>query len=327
MTHESTALKTPEDESLLSRLPPVHGKLRANADLSGINWFQVGGPAEVLFRPEDVQDLADFIARMPQDIPVTILGVGSNLIIRDGGIEGVVIRLGRGFVDCIAEGDRLIVGAGTLCLNAAICAQEAGITGLEFLSGIPGTIGGALAMNAGAYGSDTSTVLLEAQAVNANGEIHTLSKDQIGYSYRHHELGAGWIFTRGVFKGTRDDPAAIAARMAEIKTKRESTQPIRSRTGGSTFKNPPTGARAWELIDQAGCRGLKIGNAQMSEMHCNFMINTGEATAAELENLGEEVRRRVKEKCGVQLEWEIRRIGIPTSTVIPAKAGIQPRDK
>jgi len=282
--------------------------MRENADLAKINWFQVGGRAEVLFKPEDAGDLAEFFAGKPNDIPTTIIGVGSNLLIRDGGIDGVVIRLGRGFADCEAQGDRLIVGAACLNSNAVLVAKEHNIGGLEFLSGIPGSIGGALAMNAGAYGVETKDVLIEAEAVDQQGNIHKLTPAQLKYSYRHSELPEGWIFTKATLQGKIENSDVIAARIAEISASRSSTQPIRSRTGGSTFRNPPE-KKAWQLIDEAGCRGLQIGGAQMSELHCNFMINTGDATAYDLESLGEEVRKRVFAHSGIMLQWEIKRIG------------------
>lgn len=298
----------PPENDLLASLPPVRGKLRAGADLSRINWFQVGGPAEVLFKPEDTQDLSHFIVHKPLGVPVTVLGVGSNLLVRDGGIDGVVIRLGRGFAECRAEGDRIVAGSG--CLNSSVTtlAREHGIGGLEFLSGIPGSIGGALAMNAGAYGVETKDILVEATAVDPQGNIRTLTPQEIAYSYRHCGLPEGWIFTGAVFQGRPESSAVIAQRMEEIATQRNSTQPVRSRTGGSTFRNPE-GHKAWKLIDEAGCRGLQQGGAQMSEMHCNFMINTGDATASDLETLGETVRKRVLDHCGISLHWEIRILG------------------
>lgn len=301
------------ESDLIARLPQVRGKLRKNAELSKANWFQVGGRAEVLFRPEDAQDLADFIAYKPSDIPVTVLGVGSNLLVRDGGIDGVVIRLGRGFTDCRAEGDMIIAGAGCLNSNAVMVTMEHSIGGLEYLSGIPGSIGGALAMNAGAYGTETCNVLMEAQAVDPKGYIHTLKPELIGYTYRHCGLPEGWIFTQGIFRGTKEVPETIKARIDDISTQRYSTQPVRSRTGGSTFRNPP-GHKAWQLIDAAGCRGLRVGGAQMSELHCNFMINTGDATAADLEILGETVRKRVLNHSGIKLEWEIKIVGNTASS-------------
>jgi len=294
--------------SFILKLPKTRGRMRENADLAKINWFQVGGRAEVLFKPEDAGDLAEFFAGKPNDIPTTIIGVGSNLLIRDGGIDGVVIRLGRGFADCEAQGDRLIVGAACLNSNAVLVAKEHNIGGLEFLSGIPGSIGGALAMNAGAYGVETKDVLIEVEAVDQQGNIHKLTPAQLKYSYRHSELPEGWIFTKATLQGKIENSDVIAARIAEISASRSSTQPIRSRTGGSTFRNPPE-KKAWQLIDEAGCRGLQIGGAQMSELHCNFMINTGDATAYDLESLGEEVRKRVFAHSGIMLQWEIKRIG------------------
>ena len=293
---------------LIARLPPVRGKLRAQADLSKVNWFQAGGPAEVLFRPEDERDLADFIRHKPKDVPVTVLGVGSNLLVRDGGIEGVVIRLGRAFVEVGAQGDRIEAGGGALSLHAAQMAQAASLAGLEFLSGIPGTVGGALAMNAGAYGKETKDVLVSARLVDDAGNLRSVSVEEIGYVYRGNHLPPGCIFTHAAFQAQAGEPQAIAAEMNRIAKERGDSQPVKSRTGGSTFKNPP-GAKAWKLIDEAGCRGLTMGKAQVSELHCNFLINLGGATAAEIESLGEEVRKRVKEHSGITLEWEIKRIG------------------
>jgi UDP-N-acetylmuramate dehydrogenase len=289
-------------------LPQVRGSYRFDAPLARTNWFQVGGAAEVLFKPADTEDLAHFLKHKPKKVPLTVIGVGSNLIVRDGGIEGVVIRLGRFFNSAHVEGEIVTAGAALMDLNLARFAAGEGRAGLEFYAGIPGTVGGALAMNAGAYGRETRDVLIEAEAVTADGDILRLPADSMQYSYRHYGGPEGLIFTRGWFRTGADEPAAIAARIGEIQQKREATQPIREKTGGSTFKNPP-GHKAWELIDRAGCRGLTIGDAQMSGLHCNFMINTGSATAADLEALGEEVRKRVKEKTGIMLEWEIRRIG------------------
>jgi UDP-N-acetylmuramate dehydrogenase len=293
---------------LLARLPDVRGKLRADAELSKVNWFQVGGTAEILFKPEDADDLAVFMAHKPADVAVTVLGVGSNLLVRDGGIDGVVIRLGKGFTDCHVEGDRIIVGAGCLNSSAVKVAHDNGIGGLEFLSGIPGGIGGALAMNAGAYGNETKHILVEAEVVDPHGHIHILTPEKLHYSYRHCGLPEGWIFTRATLQGVKEDTNTIAARIEKIASERASTQPIRSRTGGSTFKNPE-GHKAWKLIEAAGCRGHRVGGAEMSQLHCNFMINTGTATAQDLETLGEEVRMRVFEHSGIMLEWEIKRIG------------------
>ncbi|MBY0407260.1 MAG: UDP-N-acetylmuramate dehydrogenase, partial [Rickettsiales bacterium] len=278
-----------------------------------------GGPAEWLFKPEDTQDLAAFFALLPAEVPVTVLGVGSNLIVRDGGIRGVVVKLGRGFADIGAvslqspvasrqEEDIICAGAGALDVNVAHVAAEAGLAGFEFLSGIPGTIGGAVRMNGGAYGSDMAQVLVKAEVVHRHGGVSYVMNERLGFSYRHSNLQDGDVVTRAWMRGSKGDKAEIQARMAQIQQSREDTQPIRSRTGGSTFKNPE-GHKAWELVDRAGCRGLTMGGAQVSEKHCNFLINTGNATAADLEALGEEVRRRVKEATGVQLEWEIKRIG------------------
>jgi UDP-N-acetylmuramate dehydrogenase len=294
---------------LIERLPMVRGSYREGADLSKINWFNVGGPAEVMFRPADVEDLSHFLAHKPSDVPVIVLGVGSNLLVRDGGIDGVVIRLGKGFVDIHCKNDTVYAGAGALSFNVAMACQNHGIAGLEFLSGIPGTIGGALAMNAGAYGNDTASVLMEAQVMDESGTLHRMKPQDIGYIYRGNTLPEGMVFIGGTFQGKAGDPKEIAARIAEITAKREGTQPIRTRTSGSTFTNPPGDKRAWELIDAAGCRGLVVGDAQVSEKHCNFLINRGKATAADIENLGEEVHRRVLEKSGVDLHWEIKRIG------------------
>jgi len=299
----------PATSSLLDRLPPVRGRLSAAAPLAGVTWFRVGGPAEVMFRPADPEDLAAFLAGLPADVPVTVIGVASNLLVRDGGVPGVVIRLGRGFAGIAAEGETVTAGAAALDLNVAKVACDAGLGGLEFLSGIPGTIGGALRMNAGAYGREIRDVLVSATAIDRQGRVHSFGLEDMGFTYRHCTLPPDLIFTGAVLRGTPADAEATAARMAEIQARRSDSQPVRSRTGGSTFKNPPGGRRAWELIDAAGCRGLRIGDAQVSEMHCNFLLNLGNATAAELEALGEEVRRRVRETSGVTLDWEIKRIG------------------
>jgi UDP-N-acetylmuramate dehydrogenase len=293
---------------LLDRLPPVRGRYTAEAPLDRITWFGVGGPAEVMFRPADPDDLATFLAAKPVDVPVTVIGVGSNLLVRDGGIEGVVVRLGRGFVEVVTEGDTVIAGAGALDANVALAAAEARLAGLEFFAGIPGTIGGALRMNAGAYGVETKDVLIEAEALDGRGRMHRADATALGLTYRHSAAPSDWIFTRARFKARPGDKAAILARMAEIRESREATQPIRSRTGGSTFKNPP-GQKAWQLIEAAGCRGLVRGGAVVSDKHCNFLINAGTATADDLESLGEEVRTRVRAASGIELEWEIKRIG------------------
>ena len=296
--------------ALIDRLPSVRGRLTANAPIGPMTWFRVGGPAEVLFRPADAEDLATFLGALPAEVSVSVIGVGSNLLVRDGGIPGVTVRLGRGFVDVTAEGDEVRAGAGALDLNVALSAAEAGLAGLEFLSGVPGTIGGGLRMNAGAYGADIKDVLIEADAIDRKGTIHRLPGNTLGLSYRHSDAPVDWIFTGALLRGRHGESAEISRKMAEIKAAREASQPIRARTGGSTFANPP-GARAWELIDRAGCRGLTLGGAQVSEQHCNFLINTGDATAADIESLGEEVRRRVHTESGVELRWEIKRIGLP----------------
>jgi UDP-N-acetylmuramate dehydrogenase len=298
---------------LIERLPPVRGRLTEAAPIGPMTWFRVGGPAEVLFRPADRDDLAAFLADKPDDVPVTVIGVGSNLLIRDGGVPGVVIRLGRGFSEISVipgESPRVVAGAGALDVTVAMTARDAGVSGLAFLSGIPGTIGGALRMNAGAYGLEMKDVTETADALDGKGGLHRLSLADLGLSYRHSAVAEDWIFLSAVLHGSTGNPAGIAAEIAEIQAQRESSQPIRTRTGGSTFANPP-GAKAWELIDRAGCRGLKRGGAMVSEKHCNFLVNTGEATAEDIESLGEEVRRRVERHSGVVLEWEIRRIGIP----------------
>ena len=284
-------------------------RLRANADLSKTNWFRVGGPAEWLFKPKDPKDLSAFLKLLPMDIPVTVLGVGSNIIIRDGGIDGVVIKLGRGFTQLSLEDDNIIrAGASCLDIHLAQFALENSLGGLEFMSGIPGTIGGAVRMNAGAYGSDISKVLVAAEIVERDGLVRQLDSEELGFTYRNSRVSSGAIVTGALFKGYEGDKVAIANKMRDIAASREDTQPIRMRTGGSTFKNPP-GQKAWQLIDESECRGLKIGGAQVSEQHCNFLINTGDATAADLEALGEEVIKRVQETTGVTLQWEIKRIG------------------
>jgi UDP-N-acetylmuramate dehydrogenase len=295
-------------DRLIERLPQVRGRLAENAPLGPLTWFRVGGPAEVLFRPADPEDLALFIAGTPADVPVTVIGVGSNLLVRDGGIRGVVVRLGRGFAEIRRKDDTLEAGAGALDVNVALTSQQESIAGLEFLSGIPGTIGGALRMNAGAYGREMVDVTVAAEAIDDSGRIRRLTPAELGLTYRHSGVPDSWIFTKAVLKTEPGDPEVILGRIQDIRAQREASQPVRARTGGSTFANPP-GAKAWELIDRAGCRGLAIGAAQVSEKHCNFLINTGEAAAADIERLGEEVRRRVKEMSGIELRWEIRIIG------------------
>jgi UDP-N-acetylmuramate dehydrogenase len=292
-------------------LPAVRGRVERDAPLAPYTWFRVGGPAEVMFIPEDEDDLAAFLAELDPAVPVTPIGIGSNLLVRDGGVDGVVIRLGRGFSRVEPKGDsRIYAGAGVPDAVLAREAAKAGIAGLEFYRGVPGSIGGACVMNAGCYGSETTQVLVEAYAVTRSGEKRTLSHADMGFSYRKSAAAAqgGLIFTGALFQGTPDDPAAVEARMAEITARREASQPIREKTGGSTFKNPP-GDSSWRLVDAAGWRAKPFGGAQFSDKHANFLINTGEATAADLEGLGEAVRADVKAKFGVELEWEIRRIG------------------
>jgi UDP-N-acetylmuramate dehydrogenase len=295
---------------LRAKLPALRGRLLANQPLAELTWFRVGGPAQVLFMPEDERDLAYLLAGLPADIPVTAIGLGSNLIVRDGGVSGVVVRLGRGFAEVIVEDTRLRAGAAVPDMKVARAAQQAGVAGLSFLRGIPGAIGGALRMNGGAYGGETEDVLVEARGVDRCGAVHVFSNADMGFSYRHCGVADDVIFTQALFQGRSGDAEAIAAEMDKITESRETTQPIKSRTGGSTFKNPP-GYKAWQLIEAAGCRGLRIGDAQVSEMHTNFLINLGKATAADIETLGETARQRVKERCGVDLEWEIKRIGVP----------------
>jgi UDP-N-acetylmuramate dehydrogenase len=295
--------------ALKTRLPNLRGRLLANQPLGEFTWFRVGGPAQALFMPDDENDLAYALANLPNDIPVAVIGAGSNLIVRDGGVEGVVIRLGRGFNEITTDAQqRVTAGTAVLDVMVARAAQKAGIAGLAFLSGIPGTIGGALRMNGGAYGGETKDILIEARGVDRGGTTRTFTNAEMGFSYRHCSVPEDVIFTGATFQGRAGESEAIAAEMAAIKDKREASQP-RNRTGGSTFKNPP-GNNAWKVIDAAGCRGLKIGDAQVSELHCNFLINLGHATASDIETLGETVRDRVKANSGVDLEWEIKRIGI-----------------
>lgn len=295
--------------SLIDTMVPVRGRLSEHASLAKVTWFGVGGPAEVLFKPADIGDLAAFLKAKPKGMPVTVIGVGSNLLVRDGGVPGVVIRLGREFVNVKVNNADVICGAGALDVNVARAAQEAGVSGLEFLSGVPGTIGGALRMNAGAYGIEMQNVVVGAVALDGDGNRHELSADDLGFSYRKCTVPSDWIFVEAHLRGHAGNRADIQGRMDDIKNAREDSQPLRTKTGGSTFKNPE-GLKAWKLIDEAGCRGLRMGGAQVSEKHCNFLINTGDATAADLECLGEEVRRRVKKTSNVELVWEIRRIGV-----------------
>ena len=295
---------------LKAKAPKLRGRLLSNQSLAELTWFRVGGPAQVLFMPEDESDLAYFLGALPADIPVTVVGLGSNLIVRDGGVAGVVVRLGRGFNEVLVEGTRITSGTAVPDVKVARAAQEAGLAGLAFMRGIPGAVGGALRMNGGAYKGETKDVLVEARAVDRQGRIHVLKNADMHYTYRHCGAPDDFIFTQATFEGTPGDRAAIAAEMDKITESREATQPTKSRTGGSTFKNPP-GGKAWQLIDAAGCRGLIVGGAQVSELHCNFLINLGTAKAADIETLGETVRRRVKDNSGVELEWEIKHIGVP----------------
>ncbi len=306
------------ETNLIERLPAVRGTYTANAPLAKETWFRTGGPAEILFRPADRGDLVDFLRAKPADLTVTVIGVGSNMLVRDGGVAGVVIRMGKEMAGIEVDGNLVSAGAGAQDVAVAAVARDAGLAGLEFLSGIPGTIGGALRMNAGAYGGEVKDVLVECKAIELDGTVHKLTCQEMGFSYRRSSVPEDWIFTGAVLLGAPGDPEAIAARMAEIRQAREDSQPMRVRTGGSTFQNPP-GASAWQLVDEAGCRGLKIGGAMVSDLHTNFLINTGDATAADIEELGEEVRRRVLESSGVELHWEIRRIGEP----LPSEGGTQ----
>ena len=297
--------------SFASGLRGLRGALTPDAPLAPYTWFRVGGAAQLLFQPADEEDLTAALAQLPAEIPVTILGLGSNLIVRDGGIAGLVVRLGgKAFGQIETTADyRVIAGAAAPDMRVAQAAAEAGIDGLAFYRGIPGSIGGALRMNAGAHGGETREVLVEARSVDQAGRVRIFSTDEMGFSYRHCSAPNDIIFTRALFQGRRGERAAIVAEMARVTAAREAAQPIREKTGGSTFKNPP-GDKAWRLIDAAGCRGLRIGGAEVSRMHCNFLINTGEATAGDIEALGEEVRRRVRDNSGVELEWEIRRLGV-----------------
>ena len=292
-------------------MPQLRGRLLPNQSLAELTWFRVGGPAQVLFTPADEDDLAYFLTHLPRDIPVTVVGVGSNLIVRDGGILGVVIRLSpRGFGETGTEADMVRAGAAALDKRVAETAAAANIAGLEFFFGIPGTIGGALRMNAGANGSETRDVLVEAIGIGRDGSKHSFANADMKFVYRSSGVDPSIIFTSARFRGSVAAAEAIRARMNEVQTHRETAQPIREKTGGSTFQNPP-GHSAWKLIDAAGCRGLRVGGAQVSEMHCNFLINTGNATGHDIETLGETVRERVKANSGIELHWEIKRIGIP----------------
>lgn len=297
------------NSAIISALDSVRGRVTYHAPLDRVTWFRVGGPAEALFKPADVDDLGYFLSQKPQNMPHTLLGVGSNLLVRDGGVDGVVIRLGRAFagITCREDG-RIVCGGAALDVHVAETAAQNSLTGLEFLSGIPGTIGGALRMNAGAYGKEMSDVLVSAVAMDGKGQQHILTVNDFGFRYRHCDIPLDWVFIEAVLQATPGDESAIRKRIQDIQAARHNSQPVRSRTGGSTFANP-NGYKAWELIDAAGCRGLQRGGAQVSEQHCNFLINTGTATAADLEGLGEDVRQKVIETSGVPLRWEIKRIG------------------
>lgn len=297
----------------MTDFPEVRGKLLRDEALAPFTWFRVGGPAEALFLPADEEDLSDFLQQLPAETPVTVLGVGSNVIVRDGGVPGVVVRLaGKHFAEVVIdeEDNQIIAGAGALDAAVARAAANAGLAGLEFYAGIPGTIGGALTMNAGCYGAETRDVLVSAWGYDRSGEMQVFQLEDFGYTYRHSQVPADIIWIQAIYQGRKDDPAAVKARMAEITSRRETTQPIREKTGGSTFKNPE-GHSSWKLVDEAGWRGKMHGGAKFSELHSNFMINAEDATAADLEGLGEAVRADVKAKTGVQLDWEIKRIGRP----------------
>ncbi len=293
---------------LAARMPGLRGALSNHAPLAHLSWFKTGGPAQVLFEPDNESDLAYFLSRLDSAIPVLVLGAGSNILLRDGGVEGAVIRLGKGFLGVEIDAQTLRAGAGVPDVKLSSAAAKAGIAGLSFFRGIPGSVGGALRMNAGAYGAETKDVLVSCRGVDRSGRILEFSNADMGFTYRHCSVASDVIFTQAVFAGSAGDPQTILAEMTEITKARSETQPVNTRTGGSTFKNPP-GLKAWELIDKAGCRGLTVGDAQVSELHCNFLINRGAATAADLESLGELVRSRVKETSGVTLEWEILRVG------------------
>jgi UDP-N-acetylmuramate dehydrogenase len=299
------------DLALLSHAPAFRGRVQPNASLADLTWFRVGGPAQVLVSPADEEDLSYLLAHLPPEIPITTVGLGSNLIVRDGGVPGVVIRLGpKGFGRIAVEPDhRVRAGTAVPDVKVARAAADAAVDGLAFYRGIPGSIGGALRMNAGAHGGETTDVLVEARGVDRSGRLHIFAHADMGFRYRHSGVSGDVIFTQALYQGRPGDPAAILAEMDRVTAAREAAQPIREKTGGSTFKNPP-GGKAWRLVDAAGCRGLTRGGAQVSEMHCNFLINRGGATAADIEGLGEEVRRRVRDNSGVDLEWEIKRIGI-----------------
>ena len=296
------------NDSLVDRLPIVRGRYRSCVAVSELVWFRVGGPAEVVFRPADRDDLAHFLRHKPTDVPVIAIGVGSNLLVRDGGVAGVVVRLGRGLSEIALQDDGLHVGAGALDANVALTALQLGLGGLEFLSGIPGTVGGGLRMNAGAYGAEFADVLIRAEAVDSKGTVQSVSAKDLDLTYRHCAAPEDWIVTSAVLRAAPAEADVIAARMRDIREQRESTQPVRARTGGSTFKNPP-GNSAWQLIDGVGGRGLARGGARVSEQHCNFLINEGTATASDIEGLGDDLVERVRGATGITLQWEIKRVG------------------
>lgn len=306
-------------EKLMARLPKVRGKYLPNVSLSTITWFRVGGPAEVMYKPADLDDLSFFMKNKPADVPVTLLGVGSNLLVRDGGVPGVVVRLGKHFNTIIVKGNEIDVGAGVLDRTLAMLCRDQGLGNLEFLCGVPGTIGGALRMNAGCYGTEMKDVVDSALVMDTKGKIYRFTNEELGFSYRQSSVHKDWIFLGARLKSTAADPAVIGQKIDDMLKQREDSQPVRSRTGGSTFANPD-GHSAWKLIDEAGCRGLVVGDAQMSEKHCNFMINRGQATAADLERLGELVRQKVQENAHIDLRWEIIRIGVPADTKQEAAA-------
>lgn len=295
-------------DGLIDRLPPVSGRYEPFADLGSRSWFRTGGAAEVLFEPADADDLQTFMEGRPCDVAITIIGFGSNLLVRDAGVDGVVIRLGEAFAGIEFDGDTITAGASALDVNVARAAQAKGIAGMEFLSGIPGTIGGAVRMNAGAYGSEFADVVLDVTAIDERGGANVLNSCQLDFSYRRSALPEGWVVVSACLQGEPGSAEEIAECMATIASARTESQP-RTRTGGSTFANPP-GQKAWELIDRAGCRGMRRGGAMVSEQHCNFLLNTGDATSTDLELLGEDVRCRVLKETGIHLEWEIQRIGI-----------------
>ena len=302
-------------EHLINRLPTVRGRLRADEPMARYTWFRVGGPAEVLFEPADIEDLQSFLKARPSDVPISVIGGTSNILIRDGGIPGITIRLGKAFAQIDIQNEQVRVGAAAADVNIARRVAEAGVAGLEFLVGIPGTIGGALRMNAGAYGTEIKDVFQSTDAITEDGECVQLGITEMGFGYRRCTVPSSYIFIAATLQGTSGDVSAIQARMKDIQESRETTQPVRERTGGSTFANPE-GHSAWALIDAAGCRGLKIGGAMVSEAHTNFLINAGDATALDIEMLGEDIQRRVKEDSGIELHWEIRRLGVPNETVL-----------